>query len=106
MFENEKTPVVQCLLFDEDGHAVSENEALYTLPKYFPFTAPHLSVECQENKVVVSSDVFCPGVELSAGDTRFSDNWFPLYPGEAKTVFADRELIPGQVIIRCLSDGD
>jgi len=102
----ELLPVVQCLLLNEQGETVSENEALYTLPKHFPFAAPHLHAECRGSTVLVSSDVFCLGVELEAGDTRFSDNWFSLWPGEVRSIRADRELDPDRLVLRCLSSDD
>ena len=85
-------PVVQVLLKDENGSAVSENEALCTLPKYFPFEKPEIAVRCRGNTVSLTADTFCTGVELQAGEARFSDNWFSLYPGESREVTADREL--------------
>ncbi len=85
-------PVVQVLLRDESGRIVSENEALDTLPKYFPFEQPKIIVRCEGKQITLTTDAFCMGVELQAGDARFSDNWFTLYPGETREVTADREL--------------
>ena len=104
--EGEKLAVVQCVLLDENGKAISENECLYTLPKYFPFVKPCLRVECRGNQVTVSSDAYCTGVELCAGDARFSDNWFSLYPDEERTVLSDRELQKDQITLRCLSSDE
>ena len=42
-------------------------------------------------QVTLQADTFCTGVELQAGEARFSDNWLTLYPGEARTVTADRD---------------
>ena len=88
----ESLPIVQCELFDSAGTPVSENMALETPPKHFPFEAPHIRVRCEGNRVSVTSDVFCMGVEVQAGDARFSDNWLTLYPGETRVIVADREL--------------
>ena len=71
---------------------MSESEALFTLPKYFPFEKPSYSVRCSGKDVTVTADTFCTGVEVQAGDARFSDNWFSLYPGEPRKITADREL--------------
>ena len=90
--EEGSPPIVQAVLRDGGGTAVSENEALFTLPKYYPFEEPALSVRCSGKTVTVTADTFCTGVELQAGDTLFSDNWFSLYPGEPREVTADREL--------------
>ena len=98
----ENLPVVQALLTDGSGRTVSENGALYTLPKHFPFEKPEISVRCEGKTVALTADVFCAGVELQAGEARFSDNWFPLYPGEPRVVAADRELREPDLRILCL----
>ena len=90
--EKRSLPILQAVLRDGSGAAVSESEALFTLPKYFPFEKPSYSVRCSGKDVTVTADTFCTGVELQAGDTRFSDNWFSLYPGEPRKITADREL--------------
>ena len=63
---------------------------LYTLPKHFPFEEPRIEVCCQGRTVALKADTFCLGLELQAGDARFSDNWLTLYPGEERRVEADR----------------
>ena len=85
-------PVVRCVLRDENGAAVSENEALNTLPKHFPYAETRVYTECRGKEITVWADAFCQAVELEAGDARFSDNWFSLYPGEKRTIRADREI--------------
>ena len=67
-----------------------ECEELGTLPKYFPFRKPGIRITCEGRTITLEADTFCTGVELQAGDARFSDNWLTLYPGEARTVTADR----------------
>ena len=99
--EGGKPPVIQVILEDERGQTVSENEALYTLPKYFPFGQPEITVRCEGTRITLTADTFCTGVEIQAGDARFSDNWFSLYPGEPRTVDADRELQAEQLRV-CL----
>ena len=101
--KKEALPVVQCLLMDESGAPVSENEALDRLPKHFPFRTPRLETRCDGTAVTVISDAFCLGVALDAGDVRFSDNWFTLYPGEPRVVQADRPFPPESLTVRCLS---
>ena len=87
----EDLKIVQCILQDDRGSILSECEALYTLPKYFPFREPKIRILCEGKKISLESDTFCTGVELQAGSIRFSDNWITLYPGEARTLTADRE---------------
>ena len=88
----ETLKIVQCLLLDESGKTVSECEELYTLPKYFPFAKPEIRVSCEGRNITLEADTFCTGVELQAGEARFSDNWVTLYPGEPRELTADREL--------------
>lgn len=88
--DGEEMKVVQCILLDDAGETVSECEELYTPPKYFPFEKPAIRVSCDENRITLEADAFCMGVELQAGDARFSDNWVTLYPGEPRVITADR----------------
>ena len=90
--DGETLKIVQCVLLDESGKAVSECEELYTLPKYFPFEKPEIRVSCEGRTITLEADKFCTGVELQAGEARFSDNWVTLYPGETRKLTADREL--------------
>ena len=90
--DGEEMKIVQCVLRDEAGSTVSECEELYTLPKYFPFEKPEIRITCRGNSITLETDTFCTGVELQAGDARFSDNWVTLYPGEKKELTSDREL--------------
>ena len=90
--DGEEMKIVQCVLRDETGSIVSECEELYTLPKYFPFEKPEICITCEGNRITLETDTFCTGVELQAGDARFSDNWVTLYPGEKKELMSDREL--------------
>ena len=87
----ETLPIVRVLLKDEKNRLVSENEALDTLPKYFPFERPNITVQREGREITLTADTFCMGVELQAGDARFSDNWITLYPGESRVLTADRD---------------
>ena len=98
----EAMPVTQVLLLDGEGNLVSECEALNVPPKYFLFEKPRISVDCEGEKVCLTADTFCTGVELEAGDARFSDNWVTLYPGEPRVLTADRALAPEEIRIRSL----
>ena len=88
----ETMKIVQCVLHDDKGMALSECEELYTPPKHFPFREPKIRISCEGRKITLEADTFCTGVELQAADARFSDNWITLYPGEPRTLTADREL--------------
>jgi beta-mannosidase len=90
-------PIGQILLEDENGATVSEREALAVLPKYFPFERPDIRIRCDGDQISLTADAFCMGVELQARDARFSDNWFALYPGETRTVRADRKLTQEEI---------
>ena len=100
--DGEEMPVVRCILNDGAGKTVSENEALNALPKHFRFAVPNVKASCEGNTLTVSSDAFCLGVELDAGEIRFSDNWFSLYPGEARVITADRTVDPEKLKLRWL----
>jgi hypothetical protein len=97
--------VVRCVLLDTQGKTVSECMELGTLPKYFAFERPEIRVTCEGRKITLEADTFCTGVEMQAGDARFSDNWFTLYPGETRTVEASQPLEADALSLRWLSDG-
>ena len=88
----EEMKIVRCVLLDTQGNTVSECMELGTLPKYFAFERPEIRVTCEGRKITLEADTFCTGVEMQAGDARFSDNWVTLYPGEKREITADREL--------------
>ena len=77
---------------DGSGRIIGRNEALFCLPKHFPFEKPEITLRCEGNTVTLAADAFCMGVEVQAGDARFSDNWLTLYPGEPRKITADRPL--------------
>ena len=101
----EALPLVRCLLLDASGVVVSENEALWEAPKHLTLETPHIQVSCEAGRISLTSDALALAVALEAGDARFSDNWFTLYPGETRTVTADRPLDPADLSLRWLSDG-
>ena len=98
----EAMPVTQVLLLDGKGNPVSESDAMNVPPKYFPFEKPRITLTCDGEEVRLTADTFCTGVELEAGDARFSDNWVTLYPGEPRVLTADRALAPEEIRIRTL----
>ena len=84
--------IIQAILEDRTGSAVSEREEIFPLPKHFPFEDAKIRTECRGREIALTADAFCLGVEVQAGDARFSDNWFALWPGETRIITADREL--------------
>ena len=94
--------IVQAVLRDAENTPVSETEAIDTLPKHFPFRKPEIGIRRRGKEITLTADTFCMGVEIRAGEAKFSDNWFCLYPGEARTVTADREPEDGEIIVSCL----
>ncbi len=88
----EQAAAAQVLLKDGSGRIIGRNEALFCLPKHFPFEKPEITLRCERNTVTLAADAFCMGVEVQAGDARFSDNWLTLYPGEPREITADRPL--------------
>ena len=100
--EGEKDAFVQCVLLNEQGDTVSENLELPVPPKHFPLSDPEIRVECEGNSIRITADRFALGVALEAGEARFSDNWFALYPGETRTVTADREIGENELKINWL----
>ena len=102
--ESGETPaVVQVILEDPEGARVSENEALDTLPKYFPFEPARVRAHCEGRKITLTADAFCLGTEVQAGDARFSENWIALYPGEPRVIFADRDVKEEEIRILWIS---
>ena len=99
---NPEGRIVQAVLKDRKNSVVSETEAIDTLPKHFPFRKPEIEIRKSGNEITLTADTFCMGVEIQAGEAKFSDNWFCLYPGEARTVTADGEPPEGEISVRCL----
>ena len=97
-------PLVRCLLKDESGQTVSENEALCDAPKHLLLETPKIAVSCSGTEISLTSDTLALAVALEAGDVRFSDNWFTLYPGEPRVIRADRALSRADLNLMWLSD--
>ena len=97
-------PLVRCLLLDAGGVRVSENEAFAEPPKHLRLSRPVLQTAVAGNQISLTADTLCLAVALEAEDALFSDNWFTLYPGETRTVTADRPIRPENLRVRWLSD--
>ena len=100
--EEEKDAFAECVLLDEQGNTVSENLDLPVEPKHFPLQDPEICAETEGNSIRLTAKHFAMGVALEAGEARFSDNWFALYPGETRTVTADREIGENELKINWL----
>ena len=95
--------IVQAVLMDGENRPAGETEAIDTLPKYFPFRKPKIEIRREGREIALTADTFCMGVEIQAGEARFTDNWFCLYPEEPRTVTMDRDPKDGEEIrVLCL----
>ena len=67
-----------------DGEKMSEGTALFTAPKHFEFSDPHLRYELNGNEITVYADAFARGVEIDSPDSDFilSDNYFDMNAGQ------------------------
>ncbi len=92
--------IMQVILLDEKGRAVSENLDLAIPPKHFPFESASVRAECIGSELLLTASAFCLGVAVEAGDAVFTDNWFALYPGETRVISADRPFAPDEVTLR------
>ena len=70
--------------FEMDGKVVSQNTCLFTPPKHYYFSDPHLRCERKGNSITVYSDAYAKNVELIGvdGDLWLSDNFFDVEAGE------------------------
>lgn len=69
------------------ANVVSNGSVLFTMPKYFEFEDPQLTVSCSEEMITVQSRCYARGVEIQNEneDLILSDNYFDMDGGE-KTV--------------------
>lgn len=93
-------------LFTEDGGEMSQETALFCLPREFQFAQPSLKLDVRDAgeryEVTVASDAYAKTVMLdtSQGDCLFSDNWFDLPAGKAKRV----HILKKDTDISCVED--
>ena len=90
--ENGEPAVAEAVLEDENGAEAGRSTEITTLPRYFPFEEPGITVRRGGRRITLTARAFCMGVEVQAGEARFSDNWFCLFPGEEKEITADRDI--------------
>lgn len=71
----------------ENGAAVSQGSVLFTMPKYFEFMDPGLTVSSDGDIITVQAECYAKGVEIrnENEDLILSDNYFDMDGGE-KTV--------------------
>jgi beta-mannosidase len=69
------------------GEEISCGTALFTAPKHFEFSDPHLRCELCGDEITVYADAFARCVEIDSPDSDFilSDNYFDMNAGQ-KTV--------------------
>lgn len=70
----------------EKGQLVSEGTVIFTVPKYFNYVDPKLTVRVEGDEIVVASDAYAKSVEIlnSNEDMILSDNYFDMNKGEKR----------------------
>ncbi len=70
--------------FIVNGRIVSENTCLFTPPKHYYFSDPHLRCEKKGNSITVYANAYAKNVELIGidGELWLSDNFFDMEAGE------------------------
>ncbi len=100
-------------LRDGRGETASENCELFSPPKFFAFSKPHIEMNVAQKgedcAVTLTSDVFAWGVwlETYGAECEFSDNGFFLMPGESRTVVArgvNREDLTGHLTVTSVAE--
>ncbi|MNI40419.1 hypothetical protein D3C73_946420 [compost metagenome] len=82
--------------FIVDGVEVSGSTVLFTKAKHFEFKNPQIRVELKETanqfELSLQAEAFAKyvGLELTEADGLFSDNYFDLSAGKAKTIQLDK----------------
>ena len=73
--------------FSVENEVVSEGTVLFTAPKYFRFSDPHLTCRVNGREITVCADAYARYVEIDSPDSDFilSDNYFDMNGG-TKTV--------------------
>lgn len=72
--------------FEMNGEIISSGTVLFTVPKFFCFENPHLSVRVEGDEIVVTADAFARSVEIrnKNDDLILSDNFFDMNAGEKR----------------------
>lgn len=75
-------------LCDKDNVVLSQDTALFCLPKEYRFEPVNIRLELNGQEITVTADRYAKAVMLDTvqGDCLFSDNWFDLSAGESKRV--------------------
>lgn len=71
---------------EKDGEIISEGSVLFSMPKFYNYTDPQLSVRCEGNELIVTSKAYAASVELlnENEDWVLSDNYFDMEAGEKR----------------------
>ena len=69
-----------------NGHVIGSGTVLFTVPKFFRFEDPKLSVRVEGDEIVVTAEAFARSVEIrnSKDDMILSDNFFDIKTGEKR----------------------
>ncbi|MBQ8039365.1 MAG: glycoside hydrolase family 2 protein [Lachnospiraceae bacterium] len=72
--------------FEMNGEVISSGTVLFTVPKFFRFANPELTVRVEGDEIVVTADAFARSVEIrnKNDDLILSDNFFDINSGEKR----------------------
>lgn len=70
----------------EDGQRISSSTVILTLPKFFRYVNPKLSVRAEGDELIVKSEAYAKSVEIlnENEDLILEDNYFDMNPGERR----------------------
>lgn len=86
--ESRDSLYLEYTLCDKNNAVLSQETALFCLPKEYRFEPVNISLEVSGQEVIVTADKYAKAVMLDTiqGDCLFSDNWFDLSAEESKRV--------------------
>lgn len=109
---NEQTRFVRYALYASDGTLISEKSEIFTKPKYFDYSVPHISVKSEQNgeniSITVSADTYVSGLEidLKSADAVFDRNFFNILSPSPVTVSGtcSGNFKSDDIILRCINN--
>ena len=109
---NEESRFVRYALYGSDGRLISEKSEIFTKPKYFDYSVPHISVQAEQNgediSITVSADTYVSSLEinLKSADAVFDRNFFDILSPEPITVrgICGGKLKSDDIILRCVNN--
>lgn len=89
---------------EKDGETVSSGTVLFTVPKFFRFEDPALSVRLEGDEIVVQAEAFAKSVEIRNQEDNLilSDNFFDMNAGERRIKIISGE--PKGLCVRSVYD--